>query len=320
MLRTALCSEPLYALPRFILRLALYSARRKRTILLFAFAFCTYGFFPEKTGDIHITRFPVILLIMKTYDRNGYTYINKRNKTFSVSYRSPSGRAKKYTAAAAGLILIIVVAVFISGAAVKEREILFPEKSFYAVQIGAYTTAETARTVSDVIIRMGGAGVVIPDENYRVIAAFYVTEEEALSVTDKLKSNGMNASVYETLLSECRSKAECSLSEKNLVENSMKTLIGSIEEMLDLSILFDKGDYNKSEASHILNETAEDIEENIGKLSKLDFQPANSVRYLLSSCAELLSETASDLTGGNIKSALAQCIVNLWELYNTFSD
>lgn len=65
---------------------------------------------------------------------------------------------------------------------------------------------------------MGGAGVVIPDENYRVIAAFYVTEEEALSVTDKLKSNGMNASVYETLLSECRSKAECSLSEKILLK------------------------------------------------------------------------------------------------------
>ncbi len=66
----------------------------------------------------------------------------------------------------------------------------------YCAQIGMYTTQEKAELAAESAQKRGGAGFVAEDGYYRVLASAYRTEEEALSVAEKLGEQGYAASVY----------------------------------------------------------------------------------------------------------------------------
>lgn len=66
----------------------------------------------------------------------------------------------------------------------------------YCAQIGMYTTQEKADIAAESARKRGGAGFVAEDGYYRVIASAYKTEDEALSVVEKLGEQGYAASVY----------------------------------------------------------------------------------------------------------------------------
>ncbi|HEY8418981.1 MAG TPA: hypothetical protein VIL03_00865 [Clostridia bacterium] len=56
------------------------------------------------------------------------------------------------------------------------------QTQYYAVQLGSYASESQALIASQAIRELGGAGYVIVDGSYRIIAAVYPEEEQALSV------------------------------------------------------------------------------------------------------------------------------------------
>ncbi|HEY8423772.1 MAG TPA: SPOR domain-containing protein [Clostridia bacterium] len=56
------------------------------------------------------------------------------------------------------------------------------QKQYYAVQIGSYASESQALQASQTVRQLGGGGFILVDGSYRIIAAVYPEEEQALSV------------------------------------------------------------------------------------------------------------------------------------------
>lgn len=61
------------------------------------------------------------------------------------------------------------------------------QNRYYAVQLGSYSSESQALAASQTIRQMGGAGYIVMDGSYRIIAAVYPEEEQAQSVMANAK-------------------------------------------------------------------------------------------------------------------------------------
>jgi len=67
---------------------------------------------------------------------------------------------------------------------------------YYAIQVGAFNGIENAKILAQDIKQKGGAGYIIEDEYYRVIAMAYASETDCLSVKEQLKDQGVESQIY----------------------------------------------------------------------------------------------------------------------------
>lgn len=244
---------------------------------------------------------------MKMYEHNGYSFIYKKKKTHKKILNF-------YVAIV--LTIAIVVVGLISGSGVKRnRVIYFASKSYYGVQIGGYTTYETAKTVSEFIVRLGGSGTIVTDKSYRVLAMVYVSEKDAESVIEKLKINGMNARVYEVEMERKSADVFCSIAEKNNIELCIAEMYKCIDKLLEISVLFDKGEESRTSAGAGFENASERQKELAEKLSFSEDDQIVCLRKCQEDLARVFKETAEDVTGGNIKAALTECVLIIKGLY-----
>ncbi len=107
---------------------------------------------------------------------------------------SPAPSAEPSRAPAAGAQATASKAPAPSGTALVD----VPAQPIYAVQLGVFSSESAAQSEAQIVAERGGAGYVLEDGGrYRVLAAAYITIEDARSVRDNLlKSQGMDAAVY----------------------------------------------------------------------------------------------------------------------------
>lgn len=67
----------------------------------------------------------------------------------------------------------------------------------YAIQIGAFNSRENAEIASRELQGMGGAGYIIEDNYFRVLAVGFPQEGDAQKVVDQLKTDGIESRIYE---------------------------------------------------------------------------------------------------------------------------
>lgn len=69
-------------------------------------------------------------------------------------------------------------------------------KTYYAVEIASFTDFNSAKVCSSEIRDMDGAGYVVNDELFRVIADVYDSKKDAMSVSSKLNISGYLSKIY----------------------------------------------------------------------------------------------------------------------------
>lgn len=67
---------------------------------------------------------------------------------------------------------------------------------FYAVQLGAYSTQESADAQAKLVRERGGAGYVLSDGNFRVLAGGYAEKADAETVKAQLETQGQDVYLY----------------------------------------------------------------------------------------------------------------------------
>lgn len=109
---------------------------------------------------------------------------------------------------------------------------------YYAVQIGSYITESEAKNASNAIKELGGAGYIIVDGSYRIIAGVYPKEEQALTVianTTQYASSKYIISIPAISLNFSDKKI------KQAVEESLSKWDAIYKKLYEHSILLDKG-------------------------------------------------------------------------------
>ena len=69
-------------------------------------------------------------------------------------------------------------------------------KTYYAVEIASFTDFNSAKICSNEVRDMNGAGYVVNDELFRVIADVYDVKKDAMSVSSKLNISGYLTKIY----------------------------------------------------------------------------------------------------------------------------
>ncbi|MFY9177522.1 MAG: SPOR domain-containing protein [Caldicoprobacterales bacterium] len=69
--------------------------------------------------------------------------------------------------------------------------------NFYGIQMGAFNSKENADTIGNELKGKGGAGYILDDQYYRVIAMAFLSQDDAASVISQLKNQSIEAQMYE---------------------------------------------------------------------------------------------------------------------------
>jgi len=68
--------------------------------------------------------------------------------------------------------------------------------NMYAIQIGAFTDEKNAKVLASELKDRGGAGYILKDDFYRVLAVGFQSEDDARKVKNELDSSGLEAHIY----------------------------------------------------------------------------------------------------------------------------
>ncbi|HZJ83199.1 MAG TPA: SPOR domain-containing protein, partial [Clostridia bacterium] len=71
------------------------------------------------------------------------------------------------------------------------------EMKFHAIQMGAFNDGENAKSIAEQLKTKGGAGYVLEDQYFRVMAMALLLESDALAVKEQLKTQEVEAQIYE---------------------------------------------------------------------------------------------------------------------------
>ena len=142
-----------------------------------------------------------------------------------------------------------------------ERTISVAAKNMYAIQIGVYNAADNAVTASADLQKRGGAGYLLDDGAYRIIASVYASQDDAANVRSKLLANdGISSQIYTFKSDEISVKVTATKAQADSIEKMFKLYDTIVPEIEAISMEFDKGTETVAGAKVRLTKLAEACE------------------------------------------------------------
>ncbi len=133
------------------------------------------------------------------------------------------------------------------------KDVVFPRLDFYALQVGAFSSLETAQVEAEAIRKRGACGYILYDVRYRVFANIYLSENEARSVKANLmEENSIDSYIYSGAIPMVELTVTASQDRIDSITAGYEAWRSSLDLMRKLSDLVDKGDMQPSEAAEEL--------------------------------------------------------------------
>lgn len=143
----------------------------------------------------------------------------------------------------------------------KTENISTPELALYYIQLGAYNNKKTAQDSCSNVTARGGAGYIIEDEYFRVMASAYNTEEQAKSVVQQLETQGMEAKIHPVKSGTVVFKITASQSQIDLINEAFEKYPDVCKQLVDNAIKVDKGEITEAAYRNLCNDQAKELKE-----------------------------------------------------------
>lgn len=128
-------------------------------------------------------------------------------------------------------------------------DITLPGRTWYALQLGAFTQENAAWQLSQEFIPRGAAGFIYHEEDvYRVLAAAYPTRAEAQSVQTRLSDQGVTTYIQVVQEPGLTLRAAGEKKQVDAVREALDHLNALSTQFYTLSGALDKGEMTQSEA------------------------------------------------------------------------
>lgn len=120
----------------------------------------------------------------------------------------------------------------------------------YMLEVKDFDDKDTAQTFANEIKLRGGAGVVIYDSTYKVVASCYNNLQDAQNVMEKLKNEFDTCKIYTLKLNKL--KLVTNDNEIKDIDNILEIFKMAGTELIDLAIKLDKGELTSSDTRNKL--------------------------------------------------------------------
>lgn len=185
----------------------------------------------------------------------------------------------------------------------KDATVSGGEYDYYAVQTGMYTDRKTAELYAENIRKRGGAGYVLYDGVYRVVASVYTKAVQARTVAERMGEAGVDATVFSFSLQPV-SDSSLSATDRNTLVTVSEYTTYCYETLYDLSIQIDTGTLTDSELQAKLTALKSFLEQNKAKVDKIEFStPAYSLSSAISASIQIIKDVPESPTSGDIRYA-----------------
>ena len=158
---------------------------------------------------------------------------------------------------------------------------------YYCVQTGCYLDKSTAEYYARTVQSRGGAGYVLYDGNYRVIASVYLDRDKAQTVADRLSSTHEECSVYTLTLSKIYDNSLPS-SSREIIENCTSYADFVYRELYEISNGIDQEIITSNELTARLENLKSTLAFYSSSLESISFSTPSSI--LLSNIKATLVE------------------------------
>lgn len=207
------------------------------------------------------------------------------------------------------------------------RDIVFPAVSYYAIQTGAFSSDASAKEASEAIKSVGGAGYVLHDTKYRVLASMYFDAESARAVKESLAKNDVDCYIYSGSLPKLELSVTAPGECINALDNAYGLLFEALEQMTALADDVDSQQKTVSEAIDALSVQKNNLDEACMGLSSCEqvFSQSDILDGFLSvnesaadAARKICENTASDAMA--LSSAMRYNVIDTIMRYSEFID
>lgn len=184
-----------------------------------------------------------------------------------------------------------------------ELELQVSAQTYYAIQLGAFSSQENAEVEGERMRARGAGGFVYhSDGHYRVLAAIYETQEEARSVKTQLKEqNGQDAGIYVISLPALALRVTAGKDQLSAVKTGFDSLASQCGQILALCEKFDRGEITEQDARAALGDYAKTLRGPLGQLEGAKDAIGSALCETLTACAGELERTAAAQTGTSVE-------------------
>lgn len=151
--------------------------------------------------------------------------------------------------------------------------ITLPRLDVYLLQLGSHTDAAPAAAEAKTIAQRGGAGYVLNQDSYRVIAAGYLTQAEAQSVADKQTDKEFSPSVFMLSSGSVSFKLQCSKEQLDILLEACEYYPSLVKDLMEESVLLDSCETTASRVRINYTYRLTAVEEIIAGLESLPYSP-----------------------------------------------
>ena len=191
-------------------------------------------------------------------------------------------------------------------------DIALPGRTWYALQLGAFTQENAAWQLSQEFIPRGAAGFISREEDiYRVFAAAYPTRAEAQSVQTRLNEQGVTTYIQVVQEPQLTLRAAGEKQQVHAVREVLSHLDALSTQFYTLSGTLDKGEMTQHEAFSALESegaTCLALKNTLERaFSGEDRQPVAPLLALLETLAEEGDSLQNNASAARIGAALKRC-------------
>lgn len=161
---------------------------------------------------------------------------------------------------------------FVSG---KQRN----TNNFYAVQLESFEDYNKAYDFAYEIQAKGGAGYITYNKDYKVLASLYLTYNDAKSVAENIKSEYVNACVYELVLPDITIPGDITEQQQKAITTSFAVAKSAISTMTNIYLGIDKGETKDSTANTMIQSLYDDCVTQVDNI-RVAFHSLDSAKYL----------------------------------------
>ena len=211
----------------------------------------------------------------------------------------------------------------------EERTLTLPGHTWYALQLGAFDSADAAESLAEAYRSRGAAGYIHKQGQYRVLAAAYTARADAQAVMTQLRANHqVDAVLTEITQAEVTLRLSGRPDQLTALSDAYDAMEQISQQLAALSDGLDRGKTDRQQAlsalrSHrdTLTALKNRIDTYFGKNAPLPVTDAADMLDALSlSLNEALSAQSNAVLGARIKYAQLQCLCGLADYAAGLSD
>jgi len=206
----------------------------------------------------------------------------------------------------------------------QQREIRVESRSFYALQLGAFSSEQNAQTESRAVQQRAAGGYVYSDGiHYRVLAAVYNSRETAKTVKAQLmEQNSLDSGIYQIDVPAITLRVTAGEEQLAAVQTGFDRMGAVCDELLELCEQFDKEEATPEEVQERLQKLAQSCREPAEVLSSVKEGIAAELCRELEEKAQRLEECAGKGASGRTEFSSALKYAHISEVcaYSAFAS